>query len=249
MWQKRDMLIMSNNGAGHHRIKYGSQFISFDLEYKRRKTLEISVYPDLSVKVKAPIQKTFDEVINKVRNRAGWISEQQYFFSLYLPKQPPKQYKSGETHYYLGRQYRLKVNKSHDELVVLNRGILNVYTQDRNNLSQTKLLMEEWYRSRARDKFQERLKLCCDKVKKYRIRIPDFEIRKMSKRWGSFSKNGMMILNYHLIKAPSHCIDYVIMHELCHSKHFNHGKEFYKLLTQVMPDWERRKKRLEQVEL
>ena len=69
----------------------------------------------------------------------------------------------------------------------------------------------------------------------------------MKKRWGSCSKQGAIILNTELIKAPSHCIDYVILHEMCHLKYFNHGKAFYNLLVKIMPDWEKRKKRLEEV--
>jgi len=69
----------------------------------------------------------------------------------------------------------------------------------------------------------------------------------MKKRWGSCSKQKGIILNTELVKAPSHTIDYVVMHELCHLKHYNHGKAFYRLLNSVMPDWRERKKRLEAV--
>jgi len=238
---------MSRNGHETHRIRYGSKVIYFGLEYRKRTTLEISVYPDLTVRVIAPAERTLDEVIEKIRKRAPWIVEQQYFFSLFLPKQPSRRYVSGESHMYLGRQYRLKTVPSDDEKVVLKRGSLCVHTADRSDSARTKQLLEQWYRTRAETVLQERVRLCYEKIRKHGLKEPNLQIRKMSKRWGSCSKEGKMLLNVHLIKAPSHCIDYVITHELCHLKFFNHGKAFYTLMTQVMPDWEKRKKRLEQV--
>ena len=231
----------------YHKIKYGSQIISFQLEYRNRKTLEISVFPDMSVKVVAPAKRSYKEIEAKVRKRAAWIIEKRYFFSLYLPKQPAKKFVSGESHFYLGKQYRLKVINSTECKVVLKRGVINVYTENRRDSTKIKMFLDQWHRQRAKIKFTERLKLCYAKVKKYGVSCPDIQIRKMKKRWGSCSNQRAIILNTELIKAPSHCIDYVIMHEICHLKHFDHGKAFYKLLVKVMPDWEKRKKRLETV--
>ena len=119
MQLRQDTPNMNNNTIEHHKIKYGSQIIPFQLEYRKRKTLEISVYPDMSVRVKAPLKRTYCEIEEKVRKRAAWIIEQRYFFSLFLPIQPAKKYISGESHFYLGRQYRLKVVSSTEEKVVL----------------------------------------------------------------------------------------------------------------------------------
>ena len=238
---------MSGNRVQSHRIKYGEKVITFDLEFRQRKTLEISVFPDLSVRVKAPVERNIDEVLAKVRKRASWILEQKYFFSLFLPNFPPRKYISGETHFYLGKQYRLKVNKSDEEDVLLRRGILQVFTDNRNISSRIKFLLEDWYKNRAQVKFVERLDICYDKVRKYGFAKPKLQIRNMAKRWGSCSPTGKMILNTHLIKASSYCIDYVIMHELCHLIHQNHSRAFYRLLTRILPDWETRKKRLDRI--
>jgi hypothetical protein len=78
------------------------------------------------------------------------------------------------------------------------------------------------------------------------LAAPAICVRSMRKRWGSLSRNGRMTLNSRLIEAPQKCIEYVVVHELCHLIHHDHSPQFLKLLSRVMPDWEKRKARLEQ---
>ena len=231
-----------------HSLTYGTKEIEFELEYADRKTIEISVHPDLLVSVKAPEDKSLEEVLEKVKKRAAWIIKQKTFFSSYKPIVMERKYMSGETHRYLGKQYRLKIIKSPDEHIKLKNGYINVYTIDRAKTEVVKALLETWYFNHAKLKFQERFNYCYKKVKKYGISLlPTLQIRKMNKRWGSCTNDGRIILNLDLIKAPSHCIDYVIMHELCHLKQRNHNAEFFHLLFQIMPDWEKRKDHLEKI--
>jgi predicted metal-dependent hydrolase len=70
----------------------------------------------------------------------------------------------------------------------------------------------------------------------------------MKKRWGSYTPSGDILLNPDLIKYPSYCIDYVIIHEMCHAKYNDHSKDFYNLLSTILPDWEYRKRRLEEMD-
>src|SRR5689334_2652945 len=93
-------------------IKYGTTTLSYDLRFAARTTLGISVLPDLSVLVTAPEGKSLEEIESKVRKRAGWILKQQSYFRDFLPAPKPRQYVSGETHRFLGRQYRLKVQQA-----------------------------------------------------------------------------------------------------------------------------------------
>lgn len=83
--------------------------------------------------------------------------------------------------------------------------------------------------------------------KPYNIGIPPLSIQRLKNRWGSCTPKGRIILNPEIIKAPSRCIDYVVIHELCHLVHHNHGKQFYQIQSKIMPDWERWKERLEKV--
>jgi hypothetical protein len=230
-------------------IAYGKETIRFSLSYSHRKTLAISVHPDLSVTVTAPQGTKLEAVKQKVRKQAAWILKQRNYFSQFLPEQPPRQFISGETHLYLGRQYRLKVVEGADESVKLKGGWIHVQVERKSDAQRIKALFEEWMLRRARERFRLSLEKCLEKMRRHEIAEPPLRIRKMKKRWGSCTARGAINLNIELIKAPSHCIDYVVTHELCHLKYPDHGKRFYDLLDRVMPDWEARKQRLERVKL
>jgi len=122
-----------------------------------------------------------------------------------------------------------------------------VMTPNPDNTQKVKDLLDEWYRKHARIIFSRRLEECYIRAKKLNIPFPDIRLRKMSKRWGSCSKSGDILLNTALVKASVYCIDYVILHELCHLKVHTHNNVYFRLLTKYMPDWEKRKERLERV--
>ncbi len=105
--------------------------------------------------------------------------------------------------------------------------------------------LETWYKQRAAIIFNELLEEALPKFRKYKIEKPVLTIRTMSKRWGSCTASGKIILNTELIKAPKGCIEYVIIHELCHLVYHNHNRSFQNLLAKVLPEWSKLKSRLE----
>lgn len=227
-------------------ITYGDREIEFEVVRADRKTLDISVNPDQRVMVKVPIDAFLEEIDRRVKHHARWILKQQQYFSQFKPRTPARQYVSGETHLYLGRQYRLKVQHSDLSSVKLKGRYLHVETPVSDNPQMICNLLDSWYRERAQVKFGERLDSCFTAFRWTGCDRPFLQIRHLSKRWGSLTPNGVMILNRDLIRASSRHIDYVITHELCHLKHPDHGSNFYALLKQIMPDWETRKQKLEQ---
>lgn len=227
-------------------VLFGRETISFALKRSNRKTLSITVNPDLSVVVTAPRGRDIDSIKAKVRKRGRWILKQQNFFETFLPPAAPRRYVSGETHFYLGRQYRLKVVKSDHEAVKLVGGFIQVSQNGNSSRRRAKELLEAWLLSRARIRFGQSLEGCHEKLRKWQMPLPALRLRRMTQRWGSCTRQAIY-LNRDLIKAPSHCIDYVLMHELCHLKYRGHDKRFYDLLSRTMPDWQQRKARLERV--
>ncbi len=226
-------------------ITYGRQDIVFDVLFVDRKTMELAVHPDSTVLIKAPIGTTEDEIERRIRKRARWLKKQLDYFRQFDPRTPPRRYVGGESHLYLGRQYRLKLIEGNANQVKLAKGYFWISCKDRNDPNKVKDLLESWYLKKAQCKFMESFERCWPDFERLDLGRPRLQIRRMKTRWGSLSHSGTLTLNLSLIRAPRECIDYVIMHELCHLKHHDHGPEFYKLLEKVMPDWERRKHKLE----
>ncbi|NTU57387.1 MAG: M48 family metallopeptidase [Chlorobiaceae bacterium] len=226
-------------------LKYGGRTIEYNLLYCDRKTMEIAVLPDCSVIVKAPLDAGMDLIESRLAKRARWIVRQMNYFGQFNPKTPERCYVSGETHLYLGRQYRLKIVQGTENTVKLTRGYFLVTTKDMLGSDVAGKLMEKWYLEKAKEQFKESLDRCLVKLKEYPVVRPHVSIKRMQKRWGSLSDKGTMTLNRDLIRAPRECIDYVVTHELCHQLCRDHSSDFYNLLDAVIPGWQKVKHRLE----
>lgn len=223
-------------------IEFGSKTIRFHLEYSNRKSLGITVTPEMDVLVKAPIDTSVEIVKEKIRKKASWIIKQQSFFLSFQPKTPLRKYVSGETHLYLGKQYRLQIQIGNEESVKLKGKFIEVTASEK---SRAKDLLNNWYLQHARTKFHAIAQPLIDKFKKYEVVPSSIVLREMPTRWGSCTPKGKIILNPELIKAPKACIEYVIIHELCHLVHHDHTQKFIDLQTKEMKDWEKWKMKLE----
>lgn len=225
-------------------IQFGSKQIDFRLAYSERKSLGITVSPDYSVFVKAPIGTPLDKIKARLHKKAPWILKQQNFFLAFHPKTPTRKYVSGETHLYLGRQYRLKIQYTKTESVKLKGKFIVIATKNKGKVPQ---LMNEWYLHNAKIIFSSIANPLIEKFKKHKVEPSSFILRSMSTRWGSCTAKGKIILNPELIKAPKGCIQYVIIHELCHLIHHDHTQKFIALQKKEMPDWEKWKTKLEKL--
>ena len=233
-----------------HTLHYGTTTIQYQLAFTRRKTLGITVRPDCSVQVVAPVGSSLEAVEAKLKPRCAWIVKQQREFERYLPTLPARQYVSGETHLYLGKQYRLKVEASPDRAIKLSRGRFFIATPEPANTAGVKAQLDAWYRAKAETIFAHQLTACLKQVAIIGITgTPELRIRTMQKRWGSCSTAGVITLNRKLIQVPKLLIDYVIIHELCHLKEHNHSAAYYHLLDRAMPQWRERREALNQVKV
>ena len=228
-------------------IVYGDEVFDFEVleSPSRTEKILIKVYADCRVVVSTPLNTDDQTIIEAVKQRSRWIYKQLREFREQSRFITPRKYKSGESHFYLGKQYQLKV--IHDDTkpkgVKLLRGRLEVNTLDMG-LESIKSYLNEWYRSRAKVIFEARLQHILEQalwVENY----PDIRLMTMRTQWGNCSPSGVLTLNPHLVKAPTICIDYVILHELCHLVEHNHSERFYQLLNQVMPDWAKIKNQLD----
>ncbi|MDQ8747870.1 M48 family metallopeptidase [Elizabethkingia miricola] len=223
-------------------IQYGKQEIYFDLQYSKRKTIGVKILPDTSVFVVAPLETPLEKIKESLLKKAHWIYKQQSYFLNFDATAISYQIKSGYTILYLGRQYKLIVEKS-DKEEVSYKGNLFLITV--KNKEKAKILFDKWLKQRAYSKISEIAKPI---IKKFsdRFNIPNhIYFQDMPTRWGSCTIKNKLIFNPKLIHTPKRCIEYVVMHELCHTIHKHHNQDFFDLLTLMMPDWEKRKEKLD----
>jgi len=221
----------------------GEEVIEYRLYRSDRRTLGITVEPGGRLLVTAPEKIGLERIESVLRRRRSWIRRQLQEALDRPARQVPRQWVGGETHRYLGRQYRLRIRTGSPD-VSLKGGYFVVSVRE-NTPAQVRRGMDRWYREHARVVFQRRAAdLICSAPRLRLSDVPPLQVRRLAKRWGSCSPNGHLLLNVDAVKLPVGCIDYLLMHELCHRQVPHHGRKFWRLLEACMPDWERWRERL-----
>ncbi len=210
--------------------------ISFHYCRSRRGSLGMTVRRDKSVWVRVPLATPLDEIRAFVRRKAAWI---QLVWQR-LDNRPSKngqEFRNGAMFPYQGREYLLRVERGAGEAVSLRGHELVVCTSQGDDHEQLAGVIDAWYRRRAVELFGERARECHRRMEAEVFPLPPLVIRSMKSRWGSYSyRTGRICLNLNLIKAPLPCLDYVIIHELCHIRVPNHGPHFWTLVSRYAPD-------------
>ena len=229
-------------------LRYGDRSARYSLAETARLTakIRIHVHPGGKIEIEAPVGGDRSLIRAAVQKRARWIFANLDAANETSAYASPREYVGGETHFYLGRRYRLAVKQASGKAGVKLAGAalrVTVPVADRTSIKQC---LSRWYRERALDYFSRRLTLVAQEID-WLETVPRLKLTAMEHRWGSCSPSGSITLNPALIRAPRHCIDYVLIHEICHLKEHNHSKRFYALLTKHLPDWERTKVELDRL--
>lgn len=240
-------MLMSDH-LTKHSVQYGEELIRFGLRRQPSRTaqrLAIHVDPDGCVLVDAPEATPIDTVLAAVKKRSRWISQHVGAARERLAHVLPREYVSGESLHYLGRRYRLKVViKADVNACASMRGGFIVVTVPEHAATIIRAALDTWYRLRARELFADRLAAISAPLRWVK-QTPPTRLQFMTVQWGSCSPAGRITLNPLLVKAPRECIDYVLLHELCHLLHHNHSPKFYKTLDRHMPRWRVIKEKLD----
>lgn len=216
--------------------------MSIQIIKKKVKHIHLKVKPSGEVSITVPLATTEKTIAHVLAKRAEWIAKKVAFFKGYS-KPTAKTYVSGEDFAYLGRHYRVKVIQSQTQEVKLQRGYIQIFVKDKDDLATKEALIKAWYMQKAKIHFEKAMHKYQTLLKK---EIKTLRIRQMKTRWGSCNPSkGYINLNMELIKKPTQCIEYVVLHELAHLTHQNHSKHFYHYIGLFMPDWRERKGRLE----
>jgi predicted metal-dependent hydrolase len=231
-----------------NRLKYGDGEITYFLTRKKVKNINLNVKADGRIFVSADSSISKEVVDRFITKKSRWITRHVDAFEktkeLFFP---PKEYVSGENYNYLGKSYRLKILQAEKERVELDSGYLKIYVKDKSNLEKKKALVTKWYKDQIQSVITKAFAETCKKYENLFAGPYSLRIRIMKTRWGTCNtKSSTITLNSNLIFAPEYCIEYVVLHELCHFKFQNHSKKFFELLENQMPDWELRKKILDE---
>lgn len=228
-------------------LVYGDQRIPYQVTVAANRSTSVAIHvnPDGSVSVDAPAQFPDMAIQKAVQRRARWICSHVVDAHQRYAHVQSKSYVSGEQILYLGRRYMLKVidaGQSPQKVKLIgNRLEVRSRSQSPDDI---KGRVRAWYRVKARDYFARRLDDLSTKLP-WIDGTPDFRLLDMTRQWGSCSPSGQIIINPHLIKAPRDCIDYVLLHELAHLKHHDHGADFWGLIDHHNPDWRKSKHHLD----
>jgi hypothetical protein len=204
---------------------------------RRSRSISVRVHFDGTVRVGAPNWVGMAEIREVVNEHAAWITERLAKVRAALPR-----YHTGAPHPYLGRAYPLRVVTKSKPDVSFGRGGFVVGVRERAD-EHVRAELSKWYRARAGELLPRRLERMAARAP-WVARVPALRIRRMRAQWGSCCETGLITLNARLVKAPLRLIDYVILHELVHLKHHDHGRGFERLMDAHMPDWRRRRREL-----
>ena len=227
-------------------IQYGQTLIPYSIVRSRReKTVAIAVDPVDGVQVRAPRQTPLDKLDAIVRRKARWIAERRQHVADLPPPPSPREFVSGETFLYLGRQYRLRVVEAEgtDEPRVRMLGSHLIVDHPRGEARSRTVQRQltAWYREHAAARLPERVQHWAAAVG---VEPSAVLIREPRKRWGSVDAAGVVRFNWRVVQAPMRIVDYIVAHELVHLRHPDHGRAFWSALGQVMPDYDIRREEL-----
>lgn len=211
--------------------------LSVEVVRKNIKNLHLGVYPPVGrVRVAAPLAVSDDAVRLAVVGKLGWIKRQRAKFQA-QPRQSQRRMVSGESHYFMGQRYRLRVVEGNTPMRVALRGkaALDLFVRPDTSMERREDLLHAFYRAELKslipallDKWQPILG----------VEASAWVIKKMKTKWGTCNIEARRIcLNLELAKKPVQCLEYILVHELAHLHERHHNERFTGMLDQHLPQW------------
>lgn len=229
------MLSDSRFEVSMYQLGTGNTRICYEIKRSKRKTMELSVYPDGRVVVKAPERISVQRIEEFVAQKAEWIQEKTALISERQKAYPDRIYEEGTAIPYLGKSYQLHLilHEEEDAWIQLEGNSLEVHTPSAEQ-AVIQYLLIYWYKENAKKFIKSRVKhysqLLGETVEAVRI-------KDQKTRFGSCSSKRNLNFNWRLMMAPKEVLDYVVIHELCHLKYMNHSKEYWSYVESVMPNY------------
>jgi len=228
-----------------HTIQFGNAIIPYEVKWSnRRKTISIAVDSN-GVYVTAPTNTPQEKIVSVVYQKAKWIRAQLAHFNEMNDSMHHRSFLAGEKLPYLGRQYRLKIEKGESILSPSFKfqqgtfiGQLPADIAMENHRDILLPLYEQWIKTTGEVFIKLRMQRFTVKLQEEPVAV---KIKEQQQRWGSCTPNRQVLLNWRILLAPVSVVDYVLAHELVHLKHMNHSKEFWDTLGMLMSNYEEKK--------
>lgn len=222
-------------------FEYKSKIIEYQVIKSNRKTVTISILPTKRVIVKTPQYLSDYEIVNMVKQNAKWINSKISDMPDYIEEKLENKYQDGDKLLYRGKDHTLKVIENHRikkaKVEIISNEI--VLTINKENSQAIPGILEQWYKEKARELVYEKLNYYNTYINK---KISTVRIKNQRKRWGSCSNLGNLNFNWRIIMMPDEMFDYIVVHEMCHLKHLNHSKDFWRTVQEILPDYKEREK-------
>lgn len=243
---------MSTNGnvaATTRSVQFGSRNIEYQLLREDCRRLSITVLPMGAVRVRAPDDAGDNEVDQRVLRRARWILKQIRELDALRPLQPEWEFVSGETHRYLGRQYRLRVRQGEPAPTRLRGKFFEIIVEDSSDRDAIASSLDKWYRRQANRLITKMVEATMNHPPLAGLPTPTIQLRSMNCRWGSCTSKQRVLFNPLLVRTPRQCVRYVVAHELSHLVSLSHDKKFFRTLEQLEPRWQELRVKLNETDL
>jgi len=199
----------------------------------KRKTLSLIVETDGTLTVRAPLRMKDTDIRRFIEEKKGWINQKQA--KALKDAVAPRQFVDGESFLYLGKEVTLRIVPNGNSALMMD----GIFKLTKSAQLRAESVFEDWYKKQARKVLSERVIFFAHK---YGFKVGKIRISSARTRWGSYSSKGTLSYTWRLVMAPLEIIDYVVVHELCHSKELNHSKAFWAQVEAILPDYKWRRK-------
>lgn len=211
--------------------------IPVEVEWKDIRNIHLTVYPpDARVHISAPMSMPLDSIRLYIITKLEWINKRIEMIRNQA-RQTDREYVSGENHYYKGIRYRLNViyQQAPPAVVINGTQFIDLYVREGSTIEKRAEVMREWYRA----ELKETLKPLVEKWEEIlQVNVKHWEVKQMKTLWGSCNhKTQRIIFNLELIKKPTHCIEYIVAHEMTHLVERLHNSKFTAILDAHIPTW------------
>lgn len=225
--------------------------MSFQYEVKRRprrRSVGIQISREGKVYVLAPLGIRLSEIETMVKSRSEWVEKHLYRLKEKQNTVVEKHFEEGEAYFYLGKEYTLKFSASIEERVRLQDNEIIIWFSEKDSATRrqkAKLQLHAWYQKQAFAYLEERVRWFSNVMN---LHPKGIQVKTVQTKWGSCNLKKILFFNWKLILVSAELIDYVVVHELAHLKHFNHSSAFWNEVEKIIPDYKIRRRQLRQME-